>query len=292
MGLGRLWKSLLEGGAVDIQMRYEILREAVSGTMSKFYKARDRSSREIVGLKVLDRKKTLTLEARFRGLNKPSEGEIAIQLNHPQIVKTFSQGVTTKGEPFLVMEYLDGPGLNSLIIGRHPALKEQQMTFLRHAAEAIDAVHKAGFIHRDICPRNFVANREINSLKLIDFGLTVPATPPFMQPGNRTGTPTYMSPEVVRRRHTDPRLDIFSFGVSAYELLTFQLPWERGTGDGMAAMAHSTHAPVPIDQHRPTIHPTLAKAIMACLAADRDERPDSMERFLQMIWGIDAIDVG
>lgn len=291
MGLGRLWKSLLEGGAVDIQMRYEILREAVSGTMSKFYKARDRTNGDIVGLKVLDKKKTIALEARFRGLNKPSEGEIAAQLRHPQIVETYRCGVTTKGEPFLVMEYLDGPGLNSLIIGRHAELAKQQMAFLRHAAAAIDAVHQAGFIHRDICPRNFVANREITSLKLIDFGLTVPATPLFMQPGNRTGTPTYMSPEVVRRRQTDPRLDIFSFGVSVYELLTFTLPWERGSGDGMAAMAHSTHAPTPIEERRPTIHPVLAKAIMACLASNRNERPESMERFLQMIWGIDEIDV-
>ena len=82
-------------------------------------------------------------------------------------------------------------------------------SLLRQAAEALAAVHRAGYIHRDICPRNFVVDKDCESLKLIDFGLTVPATPPFMQPGNRTGTPNYMAPEVVRRRPTDQRLDIF-----------------------------------------------------------------------------------
>jgi serine/threonine-protein kinase len=290
MGLSQILKSLLDSGRVDIQARYEVLREAVSGTMSKFFKARDRETGEIVGLKVLDKEKTAAFEARFRGLTKPTEGEIAVQLRHPRIVQTFRHGITTKGEQFLVMEFLDGPGLNSLLIGRHTELAGQELRFLRHAAESVAAIHQAGFIHRDICPRNFVANRKITALKLIDFGLTVPATPAFMQPGNRTGTPTYMSPEVVRRRSTDQRLDIFSFGVSAYELLTFELPWERGSGDGMAAMSHHTHEPTPIEVRRPTIHPTLAKAVMQCLAADVDQRPESMSRFLQAIHGVKQVD--
>ena len=93
-------------------------------------------------------------------------------------------------------------------------------------------MHRAGYIHRDICPRNFVVDKNCESLKLIDFGLTVPATPPFMQPGNRTGTANYMAPEVVRRRPTSQKLDIFSFGVTAYELCAFELPWPRGAGTG------------------------------------------------------------
>ena len=66
------------------------------------------------------------------------------------------------------------------------------------------------------------------SLKLIDFGLTLPAEKEFMLPGNRTGTPNYMAPEVVRRKPTDQRLDIFAYGVSMYELFAFDLPWQRG----------------------------------------------------------------
>ena len=109
-------------------------------------------------------------------------------------------------------------------------------------AEAIEAVHKAGFIHRDVCPRNFIHNAEDDSVKMIDFGLTVPATKEFLQPGNRTGTPLYMAPEVVRRRPTDQRLDIFAFGVTAYQLLTFTFPWPVNDTTGVGAMSHD-HQP-------------------------------------------------
>jgi serine/threonine-protein kinase len=94
---------------------------------------------------------------------------------------------------------------------------------------------------------------------------------------------------VVRRRPTDQRLDIFSFGVSAYELLTGQLPWKRGS-DGMAAMAHDAHKPVPIQEYRPQTDPTLAKAIMQCLAVDPADRPQSMQRFLQSIRSVKTED--
>ncbi|HEY4233677.1 MAG TPA: serine/threonine protein kinase, partial [Lacipirellulaceae bacterium] len=106
MGISQFFKSILEGGKVDVGSRYQILRDAVSGTMSNFHMARDRETEQIVGLKVLDKKKTDALEARFKGLDKPTEGEIAISLNHPRIVNTYSHGVTTNDEQFLVMEFL------------------------------------------------------------------------------------------------------------------------------------------------------------------------------------------
>ena len=80
---------------------------------------------------------------------------------------------------------------------------------------------------RDVCPPNYVVAPDAQSLKLIDFGLTLPATPQFMQPGNRTGKPNYMAPEIVKRQSTDVRVDVFAFGVTAYELCTFELPWEQ-----------------------------------------------------------------
>ena len=104
MGIGGFFKSLIEGGKVDVAKRYEVLREAVSGTMSSFQAVRDRQTDQIVGLKVLDKDKTEQLEMRFRGLNKPSEGEIASLFNHPRIVRTLGYGLTTKGEQFIVIE--------------------------------------------------------------------------------------------------------------------------------------------------------------------------------------------
>src|SRR5579859_7139599 len=225
MGLLGNFKALLNRPAkVDIRARFEILREAISGTMSSFFVARDRQTGQTVGLKLLDPEKTALFEARFTGLSKPTEGEIASQFVHANIVRTLEHGMTTDGQQYLVMEYIDGPGLNSLLIVRSPRLDGMRLSLTRQAAESLDVVHTAGYIHRDVCPRNFVLYRDCRMLKLIDFGLAVPETPSFTQPGNRTGTPNYMAPELVRRKKADHRLDIFAFGVTLYELFTFELP--------------------------------------------------------------------
>jgi serine/threonine-protein kinase len=280
--LDRLFKV---SGKTNLRSRFELMREAISGTMSTFYMARDRNTKQVVGLKILDREKTAALEGRFVGAGKPKEGEIAMSLVHPHIVRTIEHGVSTDNEQYIVMEFLDGPGLNSLIVGRSTRLDGRRMKLLRQAADALAAVHRAGYIHRDICPRNFVVDKSCESLKLIDFGLTLPAVPPFTNPGNRTGTANYMAPEVVRRRPTSTKLDIFSFGVTAYELCAFELPWPRGTG--VAAMTHGTQEPADIRQFCPNIDRRLELAISACLEPAPEKRPESMEEFLKMIKGVE-----
>ena len=103
-----------------------------------------------------------------------------------------------------------------------------------------------------------------------------------MLPGNRTGTPNYMAPEVVRRKPTDQRLDIFAYGVSMYELFAFELPWQRGS-DGRAAMAHGLSAPPPLRKFYPKINPTLEAAIHKCMEAEPENRFPSMTQFLKAI---------
>jgi serine/threonine-protein kinase len=282
VGIGQFFKSFMAGGKVDVASRYEILREAVSGTMSNFNMARDRETGNIVGLKVLDKAKTDALEARFKGLKKPTEGEIASTFKHPRIVETLYYGMTTNDEQFVVMEFLDGPGLNSLLIGRSKLLDGNRLALARQAAEALEAVHEAGYIHRDICPRNFVCSKDASSLKLIDFGLTLPAEKEFMMPGNRTGTPNYMAPEVVRRKQTDQRLDIFAYGVSMYELFAFELPWLRGD-TGQAAMTHGQSAPPPLRNFYPKINPTLEAAIHKCMESEPENRFQSITQYLKVI---------
>ena len=181
------------------------------------------------------------------------------------------------------MEYLDGPGLNSLIIGHSKLLDGNRLALMTQAAEALQTVHDAGFIHRDICPRNFVCTKDATSLKLIDFGLTVPSRKEFQQPGIRTGTPNYMAPEVVRRKPTDHRLDIFAFGVSMYEMFSFELPWQRGSGDGLAAMGNGQSAPTPIEKHCPKINPAIRDAIHKCLEPEAEKRFQSMKLLLNAI---------
>jgi serine/threonine-protein kinase len=283
MGFLDKLQSLFASDKVDINMRFELLSEGFTGTMSKFHRARDRRNDRIVGLKICDQEKTSLFEARFKELNKPSEGEIAMSLKGPRIVETYEYGLSTKGQKFIVMEYLPGPGLHSLIRDREPSLDGKRVELIRQMAEAIRDVHQAGYIHRDICPRNFICSEDLTSLKLIDFGLTLPDKPAFRQPGNRTGTPQYMAPEIVRRRPTDRRLDVFAFGVSAYELLTFQLPWPHADASGQGALSHDTDDPVPILELRPELNRLLAALVTDCKAARAELRPDGMEAVLQRL---------
>jgi len=281
-------KELFGSDSLDVFARYELLREAVSGTMSNFYMARDRETDQIVGLKIADQEKLAAFEARFQGLNKPSEGEIAIDLKHPNVVETLEYGKTKNGLRFLVMEFLEGPGMNVLINDEAAIFDGQRLKLIREMAEAINYVHGEGFIHRDICPRNFICSPDASSLKLIDFGLTLPATEPFMKPGNRTGTPAYMSPEVSRRRKTDQRLDMFSFGITAYQLCAFELPWPVSDKPAISALAYSTSAPEDVLKYAPQLNRTLARAIMQCLSPNPDDRPRTGGEFVRMICDVNA----
>jgi serine/threonine-protein kinase len=283
VGLLDSLKSLVTSDKLNVESRYELLREAVTGTMSTFHMARDRKTGEVVGLKLLDAEKTAMFEGRFKGLAKPSEGEIGAAINHPRVVKTLRHGLTTKGQQFIITEFLEGPVLSSLILARDPGLQGKRLELIRQMAEAVAAVHEAGFIHRDICPRNYIAARDAGSVKLIDFGLTLPMKKEFMQPGNRTGTPSYLAPEIVRRKPTDHRVDIFALGVSAYYLCAFEFPWPSGDATGKVALRHDTQPPESILTHAPTLNPKLADAIMKCISVDPEERPASAEQLVKTL---------
>jgi serine/threonine-protein kinase len=281
--------SKLFGGSqetdVNIEARFDRLRTAVAGTMSTFFVARDRENgNRIVGVKLLDPAKVEHFESRFKGHNKPSEGEIAIGMTHPNVVKTYEFGTTSKGLPFLVTEFIDGPGLHVLIQEKaEDRIRGKRLSMIRNMANALAHVHVNGFIHRDICPRNYIATEDFSVVKLIDFGLTLPATKPFMQPGNRTGTPLYMAPEIVRRRATDQRVDVFSLGVTCYHLLTFELPWPVGAANGLAALQHDTSPPTDIFQYRPDLDRNLGIAIMNAMHPDVNQRTQDVHAFVNQI---------
>lgn len=268
--------------------RFQIIREAVHGTMSSFYMAVDKTTGETVGLKVLDPEKTAAFEARFKGLKKPTEGQIAIKMKHPRIVETREFGVSKDGKPFIVMEFVEGTGLNILIHNRDAILDGKRHILFRQMTEALDGVHKAGFIHRDVCPRNFIVAPDGMSLKLIDFGLTLPQEPPYMLPGNRTGTPLFMAPEIVRRKPTDLRVDIFSLGVSAYQMWSFDFPWPSSDTTGRGALQHDSTPPTPVTERVPGINPTIARTIMQCIAPDANNRPQTADAVLKLLRNVSS----
>ncbi|MDP1562211.1 MAG: serine/threonine-protein kinase [Pirellulaceae bacterium] len=283
MGLFDKWFSRGGGSRkrLDLSSKYELDRHSFSGTMSKFRVAREIKTGDLYGIKLLDSEKRAYFEQRFKGLNKPEEGAIAIQMDHPCIVKTFEYGTTTKNEHYILMEYVCGPGLNTLINDKNPGLIPHRMSLLIQMVQSIDAVHEKGFIHRDICPRNFISYDDFKKLKLIDFGLSVPDLPEFRTPGNRTGTPQYMAPEVVRRRSTDKRLDLFSLGVTMYKLLCFEHPWDATDTSGLAALHHDQRPANDIMIHRPDLNPTLARIVMKCVEANPDNRPKDAKAILR-----------
>jgi serine/threonine protein kinase len=283
MGLFDRFKKSSKPKRVDVESRFKVKRSAISGTMSNFFMAQDLERDEIVGLKIADSKKTDAFEMRFRGLEKPSEGEIALIFEHSNVVKTHEHGFTTAGDRFIVMEYIEGPGMQTLIREKSPVFKGKKLKLVRQMAQALGEVHKRGFIHRDICPRNYICSPDGEKATLFDFGLTIPDQRLFHQPGNRTGTPLYMAPEIIRRRWTDHRVDIFALGVSAYQLCTLQLPWPVTDTTGQAALAHDTQEPTDILEYEPNLNRTLATAIGRCIRSNPDERPQSIDVFLSMI---------
>ncbi|PHR92068.1 MAG: protein kinase [Blastopirellula sp.] len=284
------FKSLFKSKHLDIASRFTIEREAVSGTMSEFFVVREHSTGKMLGLKILDLEKQDFFESRFEGRTRPKEGEISCQMHHPNVVETFEHGYLATGQQYIVMEYIDGLGLAAMILDNDPKLVGNQVDLINQMADALEYVHKQEFIHRDICPRNFIVSKDGKMLKLIDFGLTLPATPEFMVPGNRTGTPNYMAPEIVRRRATDQRTDLFSFGVTAFRLCAYELPWPVGEGTGLAALNHDSMPPKDIFELCPGINETLGKAIMSCIEQDPNNRPDSVTAFKNLIRDVKSID--
>ncbi len=267
---------------LDVSTRFQLDRHAFTGTMSKFRVAKEIKTGDLYGIKFLDAEKLAYFNNRFKGLKKPPEGEIAMSIKHPKIVITHEYGKTTTGEEYILMEYVHGMGLDQAIRSKDSRLIPHRLTLIREMTQALQAVHESGYIHRDICPRNFICHEKLDHLKMIDFGLTLPDEPPYRQPGNRTGTPQYMAPEIVRRRPTDQRVDIFSLGVTIYKLLTFKHPWGTQETTGVAALAHDTSKVTPITDHRPDLNPKLAEAVHQCLEIDPAKRPDC-KRFLQAI---------
>ena len=211
---------------VNIGKRFELVGRTGQGSMSKVWRARDKNTGRVVCLKLLDKEKTAKFEVRFPGIEKPKEGDVCLALKHENIVQTYEDGITTDGEPYVVMELIDGVGLNYLIEMRSQQLEGNRINFLSQLADALEYVHAQGYLHRDICPRNVMVTKD-NVVKLIDFGLAIPNRPNFLRPGNRTGTPNYLAPELIRRVATDHRVDLFALGVTAYEVFTYDLPWEK-----------------------------------------------------------------
>lgn len=262
---------------VDIARRFELMGKTGQGSMSTVYRARDHKLGRIVCLKLLNKEKTLRFEGRFRGLHKPSEGAVLLGLRHKNVVHTYEHGVTTNNEPFVVMELIEGLGLNYLIETRSPQLRGNRIDYLLQATDGLDYIHQRGFLHRDICPRNIMLTQD-GVIKLIDLGLAIPIRPEFLKPGNRTGTLNYLAPELIKRFTTDQRVDLFALGVTAYETITGNLPWEK-SNSVQTVLSHINSAGKNPKQFCPDLDERTMRVLIKAVERDPKARYQTAAEF-------------
>jgi serine/threonine protein kinase len=273
------------GPRTNIEKRFQTIARVGQGSMSKLWKARDLMTGRTVALKVLDmdqiERQTERMRRAYNGMVPPTEGELSVKLKHPNVVQTFDHGVTSKRELFLVMEFIEGVGLNFLVETRTPQMNGKRIPYLIQAADGLAYVHQQQLIHRDFCPRNLMVSQE-GVVKIIDFGLTVPNTSDFCRPGNRAGTANYMAPELIKRETTDERIDIFAFGVTAYECMTGRLPWDAPDTTQMMVM-HMNTPPKDPREVRPDIDETFGKLLLRMLAQNPKKRIGSMKEVAESL---------
>jgi serine/threonine protein kinase len=255
---------------IQITKRFDLVSRVGQGSMSKVWRARDTKTGKTAALKVLDKEKTLRFESRFKGLTKPTEGEIAIQLQHEHIVRTYDHGMTVDGEQWLVMDFIEGVAMSFLVDMQNKMMQQHRLKFLIEIGEAIAYLHENKWIHRDICPRNILVDEDCD-IKLIDYGLVVPNIEKFCRPGNRTGTAMYMAPELIKRQKTDHRIDIFSYAITCFEMYTQEKPWDAGH-TLEAILQHINQPANDIHEFIPDLDEQVAKTIMRGLETDPRDR--------------------
>jgi serine/threonine protein kinase len=270
---------------VNLQRRFTFVSQTGQGSMSRVHRAVDNQSGRVVCIKVQIPDKNAAAAARSAQEQRPSEGEISSKVVDPHVVRTFEYGLSTRGEHFLVMEFIDGVSLK-YIREAHSTNLAEKLELLAQAAEGLAAVHARGFIHHDIGPQNFLVDRE-QQVKLIDFGLAVPNLPVFRRPGNRTGTLQYMAPELVRREAIDERIDIFSFGAMAFEFLTDRLPYDSNANNSMAMLLQRINSE-PLDPARanPALPAEVCDLVRKLIARRKDDRWAKMSTVAEALRGV------
>jgi Tol biopolymer transport system component len=271
------------GDTID---HYRISGELGRGGMGIVYRARDLNLDREVALKRPWPERALDEVSKRRFLR---EAKATSRLLHPGVVSVF-EVLEHDGQPWMVMELVDGSDLGQLIREQGALPAEKVLRFGESLASALEFAHRSGVLHRDIKPRNVLVDKE-GRARLTDFGLArffVPldgastistASSSLTREGGVVGTPNYMSPEQALGRAVDQRSDIFSFGALLYEMCTGAVAFcPTDQGDVVDSILH--REPAPVSQLNYEIPQDLEHVVRKCLAKRPDERYQSAKELL------------
>lgn len=247
-----------------LQDRYEILEKIGSGGMSEVYKAKCHKLNRLVAIKVL--KSEFTSDATFVSKFK-MEAQAAAGLSHPNIVNIYD--VVDEGNiHFIVMELVEGITLKSYITKKGHLDVKEAIGIAIQVASGIEAAHEQHIIHRDIKPQNMLISMD-GKVKVADFGIARAVSSQTMNAATVVGSVHYISPEQARGGYSDERSDLYSLGITMFEMVTGHVPFE-GDNTVTVALAHLEN-PMPDPRTlNPDVSPSLARIILKCT----EKRPE------------------
>lgn len=251
-----------------LNQRYQIEKNLGNGGMAVVYRARDLTLERVVALKVLreDYSSDPAFRERFR-----QEATAAANLAHPNIVTVHDFGID-QGHLFIVMEYVPGTDLNTILQKRGRFTIEEALPLIRQACAGIGYAHRAGLVHCDIKPHNFLITPD-NRLKVTDFGIARALA--SINPEEKTkivwGSPQYFSPEQAAGNAPSPASDVYSLGVVMYYMLTGRLPFTAATIPELVEM-HRSAPPPPPHLFNPSIPSALEEIILKVLSKEPSAR--------------------
>lgn len=263
--------------------RYEILTEIGSGGMAKVYKARCRYLQRIVAVKIL--KEEFREDSEF--LKRfDTEAQAAASLTHPNIVQIYDVG-RDHNKYYIVMEYVDGITLKEYIENRGNLEWREAVNISIQMCSALSKAHSRNIIHRDIKPHNIIMTSD-GVPKVADFGIARSVTSDTSTMKIDTvGSVHYSSPEQARGGYTDEKSDIYSIGVTIYEMVTGKLPFDGETPVAVA-LKHITEEPILPSTIKPCIPQALNQIIIKAMAKSKQERYETVSELINDLENIRA----
>jgi eukaryotic-like serine/threonine-protein kinase len=275
--------------------RYRVLGRIGQGGMGTVYLCEHVTLGKRMAVKVLrpEFSSDEELVRRFQ-----HEARAASQIGQENIVDVYDFGHTPEGSAYFVMEALEGESLARVLHREGPLPLGRAVRILLQICHALDAAHRRGIVHRDLKPENvFLLRRPDGTdfVKVLDFGIAKSSTSPdasrLTRAGSIIGTPEYMSPEQAAGTGADPRSDVYSLGVLAYEVLTGRLPLE-GESPISTLLKHQSEAPLPPRRWRPDLPLEVEAVVLRLLAKRPESRPQTMAAVAQdLSAAVSGIDV-